>query len=152
MPNLPKQPKPHNKPAIRHAWAVEYTAARDAREAGDIAGEWHHLERAHILSQPLPVTHIRTHLAMLANGVRRRNRREVSGQLIRLLVAGPGSIAGRYPLGNTGGANVNAVTPMPIPPDLQVVLDGTITAPRLTPSAVSQVPSTKTGVATSQTP
>jgi hypothetical protein len=28
-------------------------------------------------------------------------------------------------LGNTGGANVNAVTPMPIPADLQAALGGT---------------------------
>ena len=129
MPNLPKQPKPRNTPAVRHAWAVEYTAARDARAAGNIADEWHHLERAHILSQPLPIRHVRTHLAMLANGLRHRDRREVVGQLIRLVVAGPGSVVGRYPLGNTGGANVSAVIPMPIPADLQVVLDGTITAP-----------------------
>ena len=39
MPNLPKQPKPRNKPAVRHAWTVEYTAARDARAAGNITDE-----------------------------------------------------------------------------------------------------------------
>jgi hypothetical protein len=65
---------------------------------------------------------------MLVHGVRRRDRREVIGQLIRLLVAGPGSILGRYPLGNTGGADVSAVTPMPIPADLQAVLAGKVTA------------------------
>ena len=128
MPNLPKQPRPANKQAIRHAWADEHTAARHARANGDTTGEWRHLERAHILSQPLPVAHVRTHLAMLANGLRHRDRREVIGQVVRLLVAGPGSVVGRYPLGNTGGANVNAVTPMPIPADLQAVLDGTVTA------------------------
>ena len=62
----------------------------------------------------------------LGAGLRRRDRREVVGQLVRLLVAGPGSAVGRYPLGNTGGANVSAVTPMPIPADLQAVLDGTV--------------------------
>jgi hypothetical protein len=128
MPNLPKQPKPRNKESIRQAWVDEYTAARHARAAGDTTGEWHHLERAHILSQPLPVTHVRTHVAMLGNGIRRRDRREILGQLVRLVGAGPGSVVGRYPLGNTGGADVNAVTPMPIPADLQAVLDGTDTA------------------------
>jgi hypothetical protein len=127
MANLPKQPKPANRPAIRHAWANEHTAARHARAAGDRASEWGHLERAHILSQPLAVAHVRTHLAMLAHGIRQRDRREVIGQVVRLLVAGPGSVVGRYPLGNTGGANVNAITPMPIPADLQAVLDGTVT-------------------------
>jgi hypothetical protein len=128
MPNLPRQPQPADKQAVRHAWADELTAARGARAAGDPARAWHHLERAHILSQPLPVAHVRTHVAMLVHGVRHRDRREVIGQFIRLLVAGPGSILGRYPLGNTGGANVNAVTPMPIPADLQAVLAGRSTA------------------------
>ena len=94
MPNLPKQPRPTNKQAIRQAWADEHTAARQARSAGDTAGEWGHLERAHILSQPLAVAHVRTHLAMLGYGIRHRDRREIAGQLLRLLVAGPGSALG----------------------------------------------------------
>ena len=126
MPNLPKQPRPTNKQTIRQAWAGEHTAAHQARTAGDLAGEWSHLERAHILSQPLPIAHIRTHVAMLGYGIRHRDRHEVAGQLIRLLVAGPGSALGRYPLGNTGGADVSAVMPMPIPADLRSVL-GAIT-------------------------
>jgi hypothetical protein len=124
MPNLPEQPKPTNTQAIRHAWTDEHAAARGARRTGDHAAEWHHLERAHILSQPFPVAHVRTHLAMPGYGVRHRDRREIVGQLVRLLVAGPGSAFGRYPVGNTGGANVSAVAPMPIPPALQAILDG----------------------------
>jgi hypothetical protein len=61
---------------------------------------------------------------MLSYGIRYRDRHEIAGQLVRLLVAGPGSALGRYPKGNTGGANVSAVTPMPIPADLQAVLAG----------------------------
>ncbi len=129
MPNLPKQPRPTNKQTIRRAWASEHTAAHQARTTGDTAGEWSHLERAHILSQPLAVAHVRTHLAMLSYGIRHRDRHEISGQLLRLLVAGPGSALRHYPLGNTGGAGVSAVTPMPIPADLQAVLDGTALVP-----------------------
>lgn len=125
MPNLPRQPRPVDAVAIRAAWTAEHAAARDARATGDTAEEWRHLERAHILSQPSAGAHVRTHVAMLAFGVRHRDRREVTGQVVRLLVAGPGSVTRRYPLGNTGGANVNAVTPMPIPADLRAVLDGT---------------------------
>jgi hypothetical protein len=128
MPNLPKQPRPHDKQPIRQAWADERSAARQTRAAGDTTAEWRHLERAHILSQPLPAAHVRTHVTMLGYGIRHRDRREITGQLIRLLVAGPGSAVGRYPLGNTGGANVNAVTPMAIPADLQAVLHGAVTA------------------------
>jgi Protein of unknown function (DUF3703) len=108
---------------LQHAWSAERDEARDAHERGDVAGEWAHLERAHILSQPMAVRHVRTHVAMLHYGLHRHDRREVVGQLFRMLVAGPGSITGRYPVGNTGGAGVRAMAVMPIPDDLRVVLE-----------------------------
>lgn len=109
--------------SLREAWSEERAAATTARADGDTAGEWRHLERAHILSQPMAGPHVRTHAAMLAYGFRRRDRREVVGQLVRLVVAGPGSWTGRYPLGNTGGADVSAVEPMPVPDDLRAILE-----------------------------
>ena len=45
--------------------------------------------------------------------------------MLRVLVAGPGSWTGRYPVGNTGGANVSAFQPMPVPDDLRAVLEST---------------------------
>ena len=111
-----------DKKALLAAWSDEHTAARAARDQGDRAGEWHHLERAHILSQPLAGPHVRTHAAMFGAAVRRRNVKEIVGQLVRLVVAGPGSVTGRYPVGNTGGANVSALAPMPIPDDLRALL------------------------------
>jgi Protein of unknown function (DUF3703) len=108
--------KPTN--ALFAAWSNERAAARTARDLGQNSVEWRHLERAHILSQPRALLHLRTHIAMLGVGIRRHDRREIVGQLLRLLVAGPGSLTGRYPVGNTGGADVDALTPMPIPDDL----------------------------------
>jgi len=46
---------------LRAAWAAELDAARAARSSGDTSSEWTHLERAHILSQPMAVAHVRTH-------------------------------------------------------------------------------------------
>ena len=111
--------------ALRAAWSDERAAARAARGRGDVAAEWHHLERAHILSQPMAGAHVRTHLAMLAYAVRRRDLHQVVGQVLRAIVAGPGSWTGRYPTGNTGGADVSAFQPMPVPDDLQTVLQST---------------------------
>jgi hypothetical protein len=108
---------------VRAAWSDERAAARSARARGDVADEWKHLERAHILSQPMAGAHVRTHLAMLAYGIRRRAPREIVGQLARLVVAGPGSWTGRYPVGNTGGADVSAFRPMPLPDDLRRILE-----------------------------
>lgn len=108
---------------IRRAWADELAAARSARARGEADTEWSHLERAHILSQPMAGPHVRTHVAMLAVGVRRRRGREILGQVVRLVVAGPGSWSGRYPVGNTGGADVSALRPMPVPEDLRATLE-----------------------------
>ena len=107
---------------LRRAWSEERAAAVTARRRGDQPGEWHHLERAHILSQPMTEPHLRTHSAMLGAALRRHDRREVVGQLLRLVVAAPGSLSGRYPVGNTGGADVSALAPMPIPDDLRSYL------------------------------
>ena len=109
--------------ALLAAWWEERASALSARGRGDVAGEWNHLERAHILSQPMAGAHVRTHFAMLGYGLRQHDRREIVGQLVRLAVAAPGSWSGRYPVGNTGGADVNALQPMPIPDDLRAILD-----------------------------
>lgn len=108
--------------ALRRAWSAERAAARTARATGDLGSEWHHLERAHILSQPSATAHVRTHLSMLTYAIRAHDRREVFGQLIRLVVAGPGSLTGRYPVGNTGGAAISALAVLPIPDDMRDVL------------------------------
>jgi Protein of unknown function (DUF3703) len=113
---------------LHAAWVVELDAARAARSTGDTNVEWTHLERAHILSQPMAVAHVRTHLAMCAVSLRRRDRHELVGQLFRIVVAAPGSITGKYPVGNTGGADVNPFTPMPIPDDLRPLVPNTVEA------------------------
>jgi hypothetical protein len=110
---------------LRAAWRAERAAARSSRASGDVADEWRHLERAHVLSQAMAGAHVRTHLAMLAYGIRRHDRREVLGQLIRLAVAGPGSLTGRYPIGNTGGAGISLVAVLPIPDDFRSLLGPT---------------------------
>jgi len=118
-----------NRTELCESWAHERTAARAARRRADVEGEWRHLERAHVLSQPMAAPHLRTHVAMLGYGLRHRNAREIVGQLVRLVVAAPGTWTGRYPAGNTGGANVSALKTMPIPDDLQAVLNGVVIAP-----------------------
>lgn len=113
-------PSTSSREASRRAWQQERTAARTARERSDFAGEWHHLERAHVLSQPMAGPHVRTHMAMLSFGIRAHDRREILGQIFRVVVAGPGSWSGHYPEGNTGGAAISAFSALPIPADLLV--------------------------------
>lgn len=99
----------------RQMYHREMAAARYAVTAED---RWHHLERAHILSQPAAWLHTRNHAAMLALALRQHDRREAVGQVIRIALAVPGSLTGRYPEGNTGRASVGLMTPMPVPADL----------------------------------
>ncbi len=126
-----KQPDREHDARVRVAWSEEMAAARSARGQTDSGAEWTHLEHAHILSQPLAGPHVRTHVAMLGAAVRKRDGREIVGQIFRLIVAGPGSLTGRYPVGNTGGADVSAFRPMTIPDDLRAVLEET--APQSAP-------------------
>ncbi|MEE1805403.1 DUF3703 domain-containing protein [Streptomyces sp. BE133] len=111
---------PRPMPAgVRTTYTAEMTAARTT---SDPAGRWNHLERAHILSQPWPWPHTRNHIAMLGLALRQHDRREALGQVIRIIVAAPGSALGRYPEGNTGRANVPLTQPMPLPDDLAAIL------------------------------
>ena len=98
----------YSRAQLRAAWAAELDAARTARSTG---------------------AHVRTHVAMFTVALRRHDRHELIGQLFRIIVAAPGSMTGRYPVGNTGGADVSAFAPMPIPEDLQPLLPDTGEAP-----------------------
>lgn len=95
-----------------------------AAAVGDSTRMWRMLEDAHVLSQPSGYQHVRVHIRMLLGGWQTRDRAEVLGQVVRLLVAAPGSWSGRYPVGNTGRAGVPATQEMPIRPDLEVLLGG----------------------------
>ncbi|MET8052760.1 DUF3703 domain-containing protein [Streptosporangium sp. NPDC005286] len=99
--------------AVRVAYTREMSAARTA---ADITARWHHLERAHILCRPWPWPHTRNHIEMLALAVAQRDRREALGQVLRILVAGPGSALGYCPEGNTGRATDPLTAPTPVPP------------------------------------
>lgn len=100
---------------LRSTYTAEMAAAR---RTGDDTMRWHHLERAHVISQPYPWPHTHNHLAMLRLALRQRDRREALGQILRIMVAAPGSALGRYPEGNTGRTRVGLMTQMPIPDDL----------------------------------
>lgn len=109
-------------PKLRAAFDLEMAAVADAESRGDLNRAFGHLERAHILGQRHTWPHVRSHLAMLRIGWRRRDRREIVGQFPRIFAALAFSRIW-VPLGNTGGANVNPIKPMPIPPDLADILD-----------------------------
>lgn len=107
---------------VLKAFSQEMLVAAKARIDGDLNLAFHHYERAHILSQKFTIPHIKSHIGMLRVGWLRKDLREMVGQCIRMVAA---LIFSKIwvPIGNTGGANVSALKPMPIPDDLKQLLE-----------------------------
>lgn len=109
---------------VRSAYRHEINAGRASIGAGDVTAAWSHLERAHVLAQPFPVAHVGSHIAQLRLGFRTRDRAEVAGQVVRVVVAGPASVIGRVPVGNDGRARTPLRATAPMPEDLVEILEG----------------------------
>ncbi len=103
----------------------EIVFADKSLENGDLSGAFEHLERAHVLGQAITYEHTRVHWRMLQLGWKKKDVRDIFGQLIRLVGASTKTPFGIYPKGNTGGSDVWFFKPMPIAEDLQRILDKT---------------------------
>lgn len=112
--SMPKALKPYFQEELRQS----ATALAEARWQH----AWHHLERAHIIGQAYPWQHSLAHWQMLKFGFRIKSTKEITGQLLRLLVGGIKSFVGVIPVGNTGGANVPPLQPMELPRELKQLL------------------------------
>ena len=108
-------------PSVASAFAREMTMAEASLRERDFDRAFTHLERAHILGQTRTRLHLRAHAAMLRLGWRRRDGREVLGQVFRFVTAALFTHVW-IPLGNTGGSRVSAFQPMPLPPDLAQII------------------------------
>lgn len=108
---------------LRECIEIELSRAEGCVSAGDRVSGVRHLERAHVLGQSITGEHTRVHWRMLKLGIKMRDAKEVFGQVIRIVGAATKTPFGIYPKGNTGGANVWFFKPMPVPSDLQEILD-----------------------------
>ena len=107
------------RPAIEH----ELAQAEDCEAQGEPEQAFRHLERAHVLGQQDTYWHVRVHQEMLRLGSKMGDAREVAGQVLRIAGAATKTPLGIYPTGNTGGANISPIQPLPIPEDLQIIID-----------------------------
>jgi len=107
---------------IRPHVEAELRAAAEAEAAGNTAEAFRHLERAHVLGQPSTCEHVRVHWRMLLWGWRQGSAQEYLGQIPRIIAAATKTVFGLVPTGNTGGSNVSPIKPMPIPADLEVLI------------------------------
>lgn len=105
------------------AYRHELSLARRAFAVRDTGCGFHHLERAHILSQRRTIHHAYVHALMLWTAMQHSDYREVAGQLPRIVAA---LLFSRIwvPPGNTGRARVSALAPMPVPADLRHLVAG----------------------------
>lgn len=110
------------KKNLREAFDLEMRKAIQLYNTNDIDESFFHLERAHILGQSYVIPHTQSHWWMLKLGWKKRDFKEVFGQITRIVAS---IIFSRIwvPIGNTGGANVNPMKPMPIPEDLAKILN-----------------------------
>ncbi|WP_019142961.1 DUF3703 domain-containing protein [Noviherbaspirillum massiliense] len=107
---------------IRPHVTAEISRADRAEREGYAGRAFLHLERAHVLGQASTREHVRVHWRMLVWGWRRRDMREVAGQLLRLVGAATKTAIGFIPSGNTGGANISPVKRLPVPADLVAII------------------------------
>src|SRR5262245_25572910 len=101
---------------------AELDTAAGLEAVGEPVSAFAHLERAHVLGQQSTVQHLRVHWAMFRWALRQNVAREALGQVWRIV----GATLKTWlwvPAGNTGGANVSGFAPMPVPADLQRLID-----------------------------
>lgn len=108
---------------LRRHIETEIAAAGVSEISGDLSTAFAHLERAHVLGQASTRDHTLVHWRMLKLAIRMRDAGEIWGQLFRIVGAATKTPLGIYPKGNTGGANVWFFRSMPIPDDLQKILE-----------------------------
>lgn len=113
---MPDRSRWRTPPHINDFITAEIAVARHADEP------WIHLERAHIASQPWAWAHTRVHAVMFTTALRQRDQHETIGQLVRLVVAAPGSLTGRYPTGNTGRSTMALTQTAPVLDELDDLL------------------------------
>lgn len=101
----------------------EIRKAKDAKTKGDLDSAFSHLERAHILGQDSAKLHTEVHIEMLKLALHQKDMKEFIGQCFRVPTGFIGSLVNVYPKGNTGGANVNPFSSMPIPDDLKKIIE-----------------------------
>jgi len=111
------------KTLIERHIAIEIAEAERLSAAGEAEAAFRHLERAHVLGQSSTYQHTRVHWLMLKHGFWQRDTNEIVGQVLRIGGAATKTPLGIYPKGNTGGANVHPLKPMPLEPDLSEILE-----------------------------
>jgi len=106
---------------LKEVFDLEIEKAIEHYKRANFERSFYHLERAHILGQSYTFLHMRSHVWMFKVGWKKRDYKEVLGQITRIIAS---LLFTRIwiPVGNTGGANVSPFKPMPISDELKEIL------------------------------
>jgi len=110
-------------PRVR-AFETSISDALRCLRAKELSAALSFLRRSHVLGQRDFRRHLRVHSLMLLVAWRRRDPREVAGQLLRLALTPLGHLTGRLPEGNSGTADVSAFASQAIPAEIAGLLAG----------------------------
>jgi Protein of unknown function (DUF3703) len=110
-------------PELSREFDREIVLARELMAAGELERAFTHLERAHVIGQTFVGAHAQAHWLMFTLEFRRRRIAAVFGQAVRLFLGVIGSAVGVVPTGNTGGTDISMFKRLPIPPELQSIID-----------------------------
>lgn len=100
----------------------ELVLYNEARAEGKHGLCFKHLGRAHIIAQSRWFHHFYVHFLMLEYAWKRKDFKELFGQIIRMAATIPGHLFGKLPVGNIGWASVGIFERMPIPEDLKSIV------------------------------
>jgi hypothetical protein len=114
---------------LRPFYQRELKAYYSCLQEDNLQSAWRHLEKAHVIGQAYPIDHSLVHWKMLQFGIRIKSIKEITGQIPRLLVGGVKSFVGKIPVGNTGGANVPPLKPLPIEQEIREIFEQAGIAP-----------------------
>ncbi|MBL4605475.1 MAG: DUF3703 domain-containing protein [Flavobacteriaceae bacterium] len=78
---------------------------------------FYHFESAHIVGQKHVYRHTLSHYWMFIFGINTKNRKEIIGQFFRIIASLLFTLIW-VPVGNTGGANISPIKPIPIRKEL----------------------------------
>lgn len=95
----------------------EVLKSKEAEKLKRYQESFKYLENAHVLGQESTCWHLKVHYLMFVWAIRRKDIKEVFGQLIRIIGAAALTSIKGVPTGNTGGSNVSPFKPMPIKPE-----------------------------------
>jgi hypothetical protein len=104
------------------AYCLEMSEAKRFYELNEFNSAFYHLERAHILGQNYMIPHTKSHWWMLKVGFKTHDFKEIFGQVTRMIASVLFSKVW-VPTGNTGGAYVSPFKPMPVPDDLNKLIN-----------------------------